>query len=78
MIYIYMWVRLLSPLGNVNKVNISDVLMEILFAEIIVLVKVATWGQKDIFFEGEEKRGIKALKDAAGSVADIPDEMKGK
>ncbi|MCK9282472.1 MAG: hypothetical protein M0P71_17800 [Melioribacteraceae bacterium] len=56
MIYIYMWVRLLSPLGSADKINISDVLMSILFAEVIAFIKISTWGQKDIYYDGEEKR----------------------
>jgi hypothetical protein len=67
-IYTYLIVRLISPLGAIDKEKISDRLIEILMAEIIILIKVSTWGKKDIIFKGEEKRGI--------NVPEIPDISK--
>ena len=72
-IEIYLLARLVSPLGQIDKLKLSDQLIEILLAEIIVLIKVATWGQKDMNLIGEEKRRI------MDQISDnIPDEMKGK
>jgi len=55
-IELYLMVRIIAPLGSVDKIKLSDNLIEILLAEIIILIKVATWGQKDIVFNGVEKR----------------------
>lgn len=70
-IEVYLIVRLVSPLGESDKIKLSDHLIELLLAEIIVLIKVATWGKKNISFDGEEKRGVKSLSD------NIPDDLKG-
>lgn len=57
-IWTYMIVRLISPLGDVDKEKISDHIIEIVLAEVIIMIRVATWGKKGFsYYDGKEKRG---------------------